>query len=153
MIEVWRLVKATYAESAFDGEGARRYGGRFNSPGRAIVYTAESLALATLELLVNLPTDRLLGNYVAFRARIPDEHVDDLPPEDLPSNWRASPTPASVRAVGDAWIRFSRSLALRVPSAVIPREHNVLIHPQHPAFGAVEIEGPLDPALDPRLRT
>jgi RES domain-containing protein len=153
MIEVWRLVKAPYAESAFDGEGARRYGGRFNSPGRAVVYTSESLALATLEILVNLPTDRLLDSYVAFRARIPDERVDDLSPGVLPPNWRANPTPASVWAVGDAWHQSGRTLALRVPSAVIPREHNVLVNPRHSSFGEVEIEGPLDPALDPRLQT
>lgn len=117
MIEVWRLVKVPYAESAFDGEGAHRYGGRFNSPGWAVVYTSESLALATLEILVNLPTDRLLDSYVAFRARLPDERVDDLSPEVLPPNWRANPTPASVRAVGDAWLSPDARLhcACRVP--------------------------------------
>lgn len=150
-MQVWRLVKEKHTDSAFSGEGARRAGGRFNSPGRPVVYTSASLALAELEILVNLPTDRLLASYVAFRAHVPDPHVMTLDRAALPENWRKNPAPQSVRALGDEWLRAKSTLALRVPSAVVPREHNVLINPEHPDFGDVTIEGPVDPALDDRL--
>ena len=151
MAQVWRLVKEKYADSAFSGEGARQGGGRFNSPGRPVVYTSESLALAELEILVHLPTSRLLDSYVAFRARLPDGAARVLDRASLPSNWRESPVPRSVQAVGDAWLKSESSLALRVPSAVVPAEDNVLINPEHPRFEEVTIDGPLDPDIDDRL--
>lgn len=150
-MHVWRLVKEKYVDSAFSGEGARQGGGRFNSPGRPVVYTSESLALAELEILVHLPTSHLLASYVAFRVRLPDETVEALDRATLPSNWRASPVPRSVQAVGDAWLHSGSSLALRVPSAVVPAEDNVLINPEHARFEEVTIEGPLDPDIDDRL--
>jgi RES domain-containing protein len=152
MTRVWRIVKEKYAGEAFSGEGARRAGGRFNSPGRLVVYTSESLALAELEILVNLPTDRLLSSYVAFRASIPDRRVSTLDREELPEGWRAYPSPEPVPAIGDRWLRSEESLALCVPSAVVPGEDNVLINPRHPAFEEVETEGSFDPENDDRLR-
>jgi RES domain-containing protein len=151
MAQVWRLVKEKHADSAFSGEGARQGGGRFNSPGRPVVYTSESLALAELEILVHLPTSRLLASYVAFRAHLPDEAIETLDRAALPSKWRESPVPRSVQAVGDAWLQSGSSLALRVPSAVVPAEDNVLINPEHPRFEEMTIEGPFDPDIDDRL--
>lgn len=153
MAQVWRLVKEKHADSSrrLSGEGARQGGGRFNSPGRPVVYTSESLALAELEILVHLPTSRLLASYVAFRARLPDETIETLDRTTLPSNWRESPVPHSVQAVGDAWLQSGSSLALRVPSAVVPAEDNVLINPEHSRFEEVTIEGPFDPDIDDRL--
>jgi RES domain-containing protein len=152
MTRVWRIVKEKYADEAFSGEGARRAGGRFNSPGRPAHYTSESLALAELEILVNLPTDRLLASYVAFRADIPERHLSTLSRDELPKNWRASPAPEPVRAVGDRWLHSEGSLALRVPSAVVPPEDNVLINPRHSAFEQISTDGPFDPEIDNRLR-
>jgi RES domain-containing protein len=151
MAQVWRIVKEKYADSAFSGEGARRAGGRFNSPGRPVVYTSASLALAELEILVNLPTDRLLASYVAFRAHVPDAHMTTLDRAALPDHWRTNPAPQAVRALGDEWLQAKSALALRVPSAVVPRENNVLLNPEHPNFENVTVEGPLDPDLDDRL--
>ncbi|MFB6231519.1 MAG: RES family NAD+ phosphorylase [Salinibacter sp.] len=152
MTRVWRIVKEKYADSAFSGEGARRAGGRFNSPDNPVVYSSESLALAELEILVNLPTDRLLSSYVAFRAEIPDSRVEALDHTKLPEGWREDPVPDSVRKIGDQWLKSERSLALRVPSAVVPAEDNILINPEHPAFEEVKIEGPFDPEIDDRLQ-
>jgi len=152
MTRAWRIVKERYADSAFSGEGARRAGGRFNSPDNPVVYSSESLALAELEILVNLPTERLLSSYVAFRAGIPDKRVETLDRTQLPEGWREDPVPDSVRDIGDQWIESKDSLALRVPSAVVPAEDNILINPGHPAFEEVIIEGPIDPEIDDRLQ-
>lgn len=116
-----------------------------------MVYTAGSLALAGLELLVNLPTDRLLGSYVAFRVLLPEAGIEPLSPADLPPSWRADPAPRAVKAIGDAWVRSGRSLVLSVPSAVVPSERNYLIDPQHGDAGRLQGGAPFDPAIDPRL--
>jgi len=151
VVTVWRLVQEKYADTAFSGEGSRRAGGRFNHPGTPVVYTSESLALAELEVLVNLPTDRLLASYVAFRANIPEADVETLDPDRLPSNWRDAPAPLSIRAIGEDWIAAGVSVALRVPSAVVPAEKNVLLNPNHPGMERIEISGPFDPEVDDRL--
>lgn len=152
MARVWRIVKKKYVDSAFSGKGARQAGGRFNSPGHSVVYTSGSLALAQLEILVILPTERLLAGYVAFRAEIPNGDLKVLNREELPENWRQSPAPDSVKKLGDRWIQSETSLALRVPSAVVPAEGNILINPNHFAFEKMEIEGPFDPEIDNRLQ-
>ena len=151
MIEAWRLVKIRYAAAAFDGEGARLYGGRFNSVGTPVVYTSGTLALAELEILVNLPTPKLLETYVAFRLAFDESLVESLPLQALPGNWRTDPTPQAVKNVGDHWARAMRSLVLKVPSAVVPAESNFLINPNHPDFTRLIIAGPVDPLIDPRL--
>lgn len=151
MVTAWRLVKPKWAGSAFDGEGARIAGGRWNAPGTAMVYTSGSLALAEIEVLVNLPTPRLIGSYVAFRVRFGEDAVETVPPTSLPPDWRRDPAPNSAKAFGNRWVREGRSVVLRVPSAVVPAEPNYLVNPAHPDVGRLEIEGPFDPLLDPRL--
>lgn len=152
MTEAWRLVKARYADSAFSGEGARLYGGRFNSVGTVMVYTAGSLALAQLEILVNLPTEKLLQTYAAFRLRFDAALIETLSLDELPDSWRRNPVPQSVKNTGDRWVEAAHSVVLQVPSAVVPSESNYLINPNHPDFERVEITGPIDPLIDPRLR-
>ncbi len=151
MIEAWRLVKAKHAETAFSGEGARLAGGRWGSVGTALVYMSASLSLAELEVLVNLPTDRLLASYAAFRVRFGSGFVEVLSAASLPANWRHDPAPQSTKAIGDTWVREGRSLVLRVPSAVVPSEWNYLLNPAHPDAEQLEVSGPLDPLLDPLL--
>lgn len=151
-VEAWRLVKARWADTAFTGEGARIGGGRWNSPGVPVVYLAGSLALAELEVLVNLADARLIGSYVAFRVRIPERVIEGVAPASLPADWRRDPAPRSARAVGDRWVAEERSAVLRIPSAVVPAEPNYLVNPAHPDAGALEVEGPFDPLLDPRLQ-
>lgn len=148
---VFRLVKKKWASSAFSGEGARLYGGRWTSPGVPVVYTAGSLALAQLEVLVHLPTDRLLKSYVAFQAVVPDACVDVYPLETLPASWRSNPAPEAAKQVGDAWVKAGRSPVLQVPSAVVPSEPCFLLNPQHEDFSQIRISGPFDPEIDERL--
>lgn len=151
MPEVWRLVGAEYTENPFDGEGARRWGGRFSSPGTALVYTSESLALAELEILVHLRTNEVLAGYLAFRVDVPTRLIIERPREKLPSGWRGNPIPRANGQIGDEWIQGEESVALSVPSAVVPRETNVLLNPGHPDFSELTIEGPIDPEFDTRV--
>ena len=138
-LTVWRLTHERYADSAFTGEGARRHGGRFNSPGTAAVYTSESLALALLETLTGLERYRQLRSYVFFRAGMPEELVTECSEADLPEGWNRHPPPSSQQQLGDQWASREESVALQVPSVVVPYSYNYLLNPSHPSFEEVDV--------------
>jgi RES domain-containing protein len=150
-VSAWRIVKRKLAKDAFSGEGARLYGGRWNSPGVSVVYTAQSQSLAALELLVHLENSDLLHEYVVIEARFDAALITRIAKSDLPKDWRASPPPASARAIGDTWIADEPSPVLELPSAVIPAENIFLLNPQHSAFAKIEIGDALDFEFDLRL--
>lgn len=152
MLTGWRIIRPRYAASAFDGEGARLAGGRWNSPGVAVAYLAASRALAALELLVHLPAARVLDEYVCRGVEFDDALARRLESGELPANWRAEPEGlAATRAFGDAWVRSRETVVLQVPSFVVPEEANFLLNPAHPDFAKLAL-GPAEPfGFDPRL--
>lgn len=133
-ILAYRLVKQKWLNFAFDGEGARRYGGRWNSRGKACVYLAGSESLAMLELMVHLDDYSLLRHYTLLEVRLSTDGVLKLPGDQLPEDWRDEPAPPSTAEIGDSWLASRSSLALAVPSVVVPRELNYLLNPLHPEF-------------------
>lgn len=152
MIRAYRITRAKYAAAAFDGEGARQFGGRWNSPGTPMVYTSSSLSLATLELLVHLEDmDVLRDLYVVIAVEFSESLVHRVEPDTLPAGWNGAQIAASTQQTGDRWIASSASAVLQVPSAVTPGEVNYLIHPGHPDFGRIEIGAPVGFAMDSRL--
>lgn len=151
-ITAWRIVKSRLAANAFDGEGARRLGGRWNSKGTPMVYTAGSQALAVLELLVHLDDHDLLKHYRLIPVTFAEAMVKVLDPRVLPSNWKRRPTPSSVRAIGDAWVAAAESAVLRVPSVVVPAESNYLLNPHHADFARLAIGKPQPFRFDRRLK-
>ena len=151
MISAWRITKRKHAKTAFNGSGARRYGGRWNSPGTAIVYTSETQSLAVLEMLVHLDGPDLLQEYVLIGVEIEESLLRDLDPSVLPHNWRTDPAPLALRKIGDEWAVARSSVALRVPSILLPGESNVLINPVHGDFARFVIGKPLAFSFDPRL--
>lgn len=149
-LAAWRITSRAYADEAFDGEGARLYGGRWNSEGVAMIYLAGSLALATLEQLAHLSrTDLLEGQFMRFRVEVPRRSMLELDEEALPPEW--TETPEATRALGDGWTRAEDSLALRVPSAVVPEESNYLVNPHHPDMDELRIGDPEPYVFDKRL--
>ena len=150
---VYRICKTKYAATAFDGEGAFRFGGRWNGRGTRMIYTAGSLALAALEMLVHLDDDDLILAYSYIAADIPAELI--LPVKvfrSLPKNWSTSPTPGSLQKLGDDWVREQVSAVLEVPTAIVPREKNYLLNPAHPDFAKIKLEKPKRFVFDERLR-
>lgn len=147
----YRLVAARHAARAFDGEGARRYGGRWNPVGTPVVYLASHRSLAVLEILANLERTDALAGFVFFEVRFDERFVERLDPKRLPGNWRRAEPPSALARAGAAWAAEARSLLLEVPSAVVPPETNFVLNPRHGDFGALEI-GPAEPFdLDARL--
>jgi RES domain-containing protein len=150
-LKAWRIVKAAYKNKAFTGEGARMYGGRWNSKGVPVIYTAGSLALASIEMVVNLPSPKLLEGFVRIPVRFNSNLVEDLPLSKLPKSWKSRPISPSTRDLGDKWIKEKRSVVLKVPSVVVPEEFNYLLNPMHPDFNKVEVGKPVVYHFDPRL--
>lgn len=147
----WRIVQHKFVKAAFSGDGARRFGGRWNSPGRAVVYTAQSQSLAALEILVHVDSEELLQLYVAIPVTIPEHLFTQVRLSALPKNWRAYPAPRSTRAIGDAWLAQASSPVLQIPSVVIPFESNFLLNPAHREFSKLRIGKPVPFHFDPRL--
>jgi RES domain-containing protein len=150
----WRIVKKKHKSRAFDGEGARLYGGRWTSVGRRAVYTSSSVALATLEILVHLGLANrsiVVNSYLFYRVGIPESLVFVVDPNALPRNWAAPIASSQLSVIGDAWLEAREKPVLRMPSAVVPSEPNFLLNPDHPAFSRISI-GPGQPyAFDSRL--
>jgi RES domain-containing protein len=151
VVEAWRIVKTKHAPGAFSGEGARLYGGRWTSRGRRAVYASATVALATLEIVVQLETASPLGAYSLFRVLIPDDLVSTLDLRTLPRDWRRYPAPATLQALGDAWLDEGKTPALRAPSAIVPSEFNYVLAPEHPAFRRIKVGRGRKYDLDPRL--
>ena len=133
----WRIVKRRLESSAFDGEGARLHGGRWNTPGNRMVYAASSRSLAILEIMVNVPSPKLLQKYTIFSIEFPEKFVNVLDLKLLPTNWRKSPAPSKLQEIGDKWIASKDSVVLAVPSTIVPDEPNYLIDPAHPDFSSL----------------
>lgn len=151
MISAWRITKQKHAKTAFTGEGARLYGGRWNSAGLPVVYAAQSRALALTEILVHLESAQILSRYVFFEVEIDDSYIADVDPDSLPKNWQTEPAPHRLQEIGDDWLASGASVALRVPSAIVVGEFNYLLNPLHPDFSKIEIRGPEKFLIDKRL--
>jgi len=150
MLRVWRLVTARYAATAFSGEGARLYGGRWNRKGVPMVYTAGSQSLAVLEALVQ--DQPLRARYLMIPAILPKSlNIERVAAERLPANWRSLATREELQAIGGEWAKARSSAVLAVPSAVIPAETNYLLNPLHPQFGRIEIGDTQELVTDVRL--
>ena len=131
-LSAWRILKSKYRDRSLSGEGARRVGGRWNYQGVPLIYLAETIALATLEVLVHLQDTETLPKYALAEIRFDSSLVRELRTEDLPENWNAFPHPASTKEIGQQWVDARNSALLRVPSSVSLREANYLLNPEHP---------------------
>ncbi len=148
---LWRLSAAKYTRTAYSGEGAELFGGRWSPPGLAVVYCSESRALAVVEVLVNADeADRLLAmQWIMVPAEISADLIEK--PGRFPDNWRHYPHPQETQAIGAEWVQSRRSVAFRVPSVVVPGEFNYLLNPAHPQFTRVKVGKPEPFSFDPRL--
>ncbi len=133
------------------GDGARLFGGRWNSKGAPVIYAASSLALACMEIMAGLKDYAALRDtYAAIAVHIPKRLVEHLEPALLPADWIKPEHPAP-KGLGDQWIKDRRSAVLLVPSAVVPLEHNLLINPLHMDFRTINVGEPQSFDFDPRL--
>lgn len=149
---VWRITRE--AHQALDGEGARLNGGRWNSEGVAVVYTSTTLALAALEYLAHVDPEEVPGDLVAMRIEIPEGLSEERVLEsDLPAGWNEVPDHPSCIKRGDAWAKTAATAVLRVPSAIVPEEENILVNPGHADAARILVAHTRAFAFDPRIPT
>ena len=149
---VWRITRRAY--QALDGEGARLNGGRWNSAGRAVIYTSQSLSLAALEYLVHVDPLVAPSDLVAMEIEVPDDPGLGVIAEaaHFPSgDWRGYPAPEWQAELGDEWLKDGTVLWFAVPSAIVPEERNVLIDPRHARMKDVRVVSTRPFGFDKRL--
>lgn len=150
-MQFWRICRRRYAAEAASGEGARLYGGRWNSRGVRVVYASTSLSLAAVETFVNLEPNLRPADLVAIEGEIPDAlEIARLDPNALPALWQET-RDESLHRFGDEWIHGGRSTALLVPSAAIRGEWNVLLNPAHRDFSKIKFHDPESFKFDTRM--
>ena len=137
---LWRIaVEApSYTANDLGGAGAKITGGRWNSVGTPLIYSATNISLATLETVLHLRSGGLPFNRFLVRIDVPDDvWAARVVLDPLPGGWDAVPPGMTSRTAGDAWVASSSSALLLVPSVIVPDEYNVLINPQHPDVASI----------------
>ena len=146
---VWRISSKKYQATAFSGNGGLYVSGRWHSQGVKIVYTAESLALASLEIFVHLESDNV--PLVGIKAWLDNQmEIEEITSDRMSDNWQDTSAYPKLQKLGRDWLREQRTPVLKVPSAVVPVEFNYLLNPQHPKFKVV-LEPPTKFKFDRRM--
>lgn len=154
MTRAWRIVRKKRLSDAFTGEGARLGGGRWNHVGTPVVYVSGTLSLTALELFVHFTRKdmKISKSLVAVPIDIPDSlKIEDVSIKDLNADWRVSPPSNSTKDIGSEWVKKGSSSVLRVPSAIVPNEYNLVLKPKHGDFIKIEIGKPQSFTLDERM--
>ncbi|MBZ0099545.1 MAG: RES family NAD+ phosphorylase [Taibaiella sp.] len=131
---VYRIAKCEFADD-LSGLGASMYGGRWNSKGTYILYTAGSIALALAEALVHMNTYPS-PEYCKVAIEIPDDNIIELKISQLPVDWALVPPVDILKAIGDTFVQNNKAIALKIPSVIVPEEFNYLLNPRHPDFSS-----------------
>jgi len=147
---LYRLVRSVYADD-LSGNGARLYGGRWNSEGKAMVYLASSRSLAVLEALAHLSPTNMPDDYCMITIEAPDS-IDELNINALPKNWNEYPEQNILKQVGNRFLQQNNQLLLKVPSALVNEEFNYLMNPLHKLAPSVKIVTKKPFSFDERLR-
>src|SRR3569832_2372386 len=134
---VYRLIKQKYADDPLDPQGAKLLGGCWFCLGFFVVFVSDSFAFAALEMVVHLHRSDILNRFVLCKILLADEAIMTLAMDTLPPDWREDPPPSSTIAIGDEWLSSGESLALAVPSTIVPQQFNLIINPKHPDFGTL----------------
>lgn len=152
-MKLFRIIQTQHLATAWSGVGAQLYGGRWNPPGRPVVYTTTSISLAILEILVHLQNSMLMRSYTLLSIDVPEALLDTLEVSELAADWRSPSPPDSTQRQGETWLVEGSYVGLKVPSVIVPAEYNVLLNPQHPAFAALLSSVQREPMMfDPRLQ-
>ena len=148
---VYRISKTKNIKD-LSGTGAKIFGGRWNNKGVSVIYTSETRALATLEYLVHVPLSLIPTDLSLAALKIPDSRVPKkIAISNLPKKWRDYPAPSRLAKIGSDWIRSQETLLLRVPSAIVKDEFNILLNPAHGDMKSVKIANVEKYRLDERL--
>ena len=136
---VFRLANKKYSED-LSGIGAEIAGGRWNHKGTRLLYTADSRALCMAEIAVHTPIGVMPKDYYMLTIELPDYNdVIQLNQQELPLGWRKFPYAEMTQKYGDSFVLDNKALYIKVPSAVVQGDYNILINPLHQDFDKVKL--------------
>ncbi|HET7541075.1 MAG TPA: RES family NAD+ phosphorylase [Polyangiaceae bacterium] len=151
-MRVFRLCRRPFSRKPLDGRGGLFASGRWHTPRRLVCYASDSLALASLEVLVHCEPDLVPSDLMAIEIDVPEAvFVEELGALRLPRTWRWYPAPAALQRLGNTWLDRCTACVLRVPSALIPSESNFLINPAHRDIRKLRVIRKAPFRFDPRL--
>lgn len=136
---VWRVFNNKYTNNPAGGEGANKYGGRWNNVGTPVIYAAESLALAIIEVGLDPDDMDLLNKYSKISFEIDESFIKHVSDDQLPDDWNTIPAEAGTKAVGDEWAESNLSAVLSIPSVFSPSERCYVLNPIHPDFSKIVV--------------
>lgn len=150
-MQVYRLSRAMHGR-ALSGKGASISGGRWNSPGIEVIYTAANRSLAMAEVAVHFSIATLPEGYMMMTIQVPDTiSISEVDAKELPTDWNQFPSLKSTQSIGDRFVQEGKTCLLKVPSAVTSGDFNYLLNPMHAEFNKIKITG-FDPfPFDNRL--
>ena len=150
---VYRVANVKYKDATLTGIGAEKVGGRWNQVGTRAVYCSENVSLALLEYYIHSENKAFLPKKILVaKIEFPDEFlVDTL--HNLPERWNQYPYSSKTTEIFSNLAKSTDFFALKVPSTIVPLEHNVILNPLFKEFGKVKIVEFLDLPIDNRLKT
>ena len=139
-MEVYRITQEEYAND-LSGNGARLFGGRWNSEGFYALYTAASRSLALLETLAHAPAKMLQQKtYILVTIAVPDKMLQrEITIDKLATDWDVPDIRQYTQKMGDSFLLAKRELLLLVPSVLMPEENNYMLNPLHTDFKKIKI--------------
>jgi RES domain-containing protein len=149
-MQVFRISNCKYIADT-TGQGAYLVGGRWNSKGQRMLYTATNASLALLETLAHIPPQMPLLNYCLLQMQIPETSITIITVSMLPKDWQVMPSTDTLKNMGDLFLQQNKYLALQVPSSVMPLENNILLNPNHNLFSKIKIINQQKIEIDKRL--
>ena len=146
---VYRLTTTMYKED-LSGNGAKLFGGRWNTAGLPVLYTTENISLAVLEILVRADKYTIPSTYQLLKITLPDRSLPSIiQHSQLKTNWEDDI--GYTQWIGNEFLKMTESLVLKVPSAIVPEENNFLLNPKHADFKKVKITDTSGFQFDKRL--
>jgi len=149
---LYRIAKNEYIRD-LNGTGARRYGGRWNKPGIPVLYTSEARSLALLELIVHFNSAAAIKLGYSFLSIEVDEQAIHHLPEDLQPNLLTQMNTLELSKITEEYFYPKNTLALKVPSMLVPSEYNYLLNPAHPDYPSLKVLEIQPALLDQRFES
>lgn len=149
---IYRISSSKYIED-LSGAGAKQYGGRWNNKGTAVVYLAESRAMAVMEVLVHLSPEQVDRSFVLATFDVPDDKIFDISTFNLPRHCRGPQTANELKKIGDKFVSDGIYLLMKVPSIILEEEFNFIINPNHPDSKKIKLLNRRDFVFDKRFKT
>lgn len=149
-MKLYRISLCKYIDD-LTGTGAEITGGRWNSKGVRVLYTAGSASLAMLEIVAHINNTVIEAAYCMIVLEVPENSIIEFKSTELSKNWDNFPAERETRIVGDKFVREQKALILKVPSVIVPEDNNYLINPAHKMFSDVKVISKRNISFDKRL--